>query len=207
MRYFICILLAYLIGSLSPSALIAKIKHVNLKKEGTKNLGATNTAIVFGKKFGAVVMTFDIVKGFLAFKLATWIVPEIEWLAMACGFAAIVGHCFPFYLKFKGGKGLAAFGGMVLAYNPILFAFLLASAVILLLIVNHSFIMPFYAGIAFTTFTMMTESNLLLLLCAVFSSSVLIAKHFTNLTQAIRGKDIKIRSYLKNIIFHSDNAD
>ena len=127
MKYFICILLAYLIGSLSPSALLAKIKHKNLKKEGTGNLGATNTTLVFGKMFGFLVMVLDIFKGFLAVKITAWIVPEVEWLAILAGFCAVIGHCFPFYLKFKGGKGLAAFGGVILAYNPLFFLFVFDS--------------------------------------------------------------------------------
>ena len=197
MKYFVCILLAYLIGSLSPSALISKLKHKDIRKSGTGNLGATNTMLSFGKMLGFLVMILDILKGFLAFKMLVWIAPEIKWLPMLAGVVAVIGHCFPFYLKFKGGKGLATFGGIVLAYNPILFICLLTSAVVLLLIVNHSFIMPFYAGVAFTTFVAIIETNWFLILFAALASIVLIAKHFSNLMKAIRGEDVKIRDYLK----------
>ena len=101
MKYFICIMLACLIGSLSPSALIAKIKHKNLKEEGSGNLGATNTTLVIGKMYGFIVMVLDIFKGYLSVKITAYVVPNAEWLAMLSGFFAIIGHCFPFYLKFK----------------------------------------------------------------------------------------------------------
>ena len=198
MKICLCLMLGYLLGSLSPSALIAKLKHKNLREHGTKNLGATNTSLIFGKKFGVVVMIFDIFKGFLAFKIPSLILPEVKWLSMASGLAAVIGHCFPFYLKFKGGKGLASFGGMILAYNPLLFAFLLVSTIVLLLIVNHSFIMPFYAAITFVIFVMIKEQSLPLILFAFLASLLLIIKHFGNMIKAIRGEDTKIRSYIKN---------
>lgn len=160
MKYILCILLAYLIGSLSPSAMLAKIKNKNLKKESTGNLGATNTALVLGKMFGLLVMVLDIFKGFLAVKIAAWVVPEVEWFALLAGFFAIIGHCFPFYLKFKGGKGLAAFGGVILAYNPLLFLFILTTGVVLVLIINSGTVMPYYASLVLPIYAVVTSQSL-----------------------------------------------
>ena len=99
MKFLICILLAYLIGSLSPSALIAKIKHKDLKKEGTGNLGATNTALVFGQAFGLIVMVFDLFKGFLAVKISVWIIPGAKWFALH-----VIVYDDSFYSKCKTGN-------------------------------------------------------------------------------------------------------
>lgn len=125
MAYIFSVIIGYLLGCLSPAALISKIKRKNLRKNGTGNLGATNVMLNFGKRFGALVMLFDIFKAFAAYKLAELLFPSAAFVGIAAGFAAVVGHVFPFYMKFKGGKGLAAFAGMVLAYNPWLFLFLL----------------------------------------------------------------------------------
>lgn len=197
MKYFICILLAYLIGSLSPSALIAKLKHKNLKKEGTGNLGATNTTLVLGKMFGFLVMVLDIFKGFLAVKISTLIVPDIEWFAMLVGFFAIIGHCFPFYLKFKGGKGLATFGGVILAYNPLLFLFVLTTGVVLVLIVNSGTTLSYYAALIFPIYVAITSKSLPTIAVCIIMSLYMMIIFIPNLKKAIKGQEHKSRDFLK----------
>jgi len=206
MKIFICIVSAYLIGALNPAALISKLKHKSLRDKGTGNLGATNTMLVFGKKYGVIVMLLDISKGFFVVKLTSLFVPEIEWLAMAAGFAVVVGHCFPLYLKFKGGKGLAAFAGLVLAYDSLLFLFLLISCVILMLIINHTYILSFYATAFFSIYTVIREDSLLIILLAVSVSIFVIAKHFSNFVKALKGQDSKIRDYIKTKMFNKNNV-
>ena len=197
MKIFLCILIAYLLGSLSPAALISKLKHKDLRKNGTGNLGATNTALTFGKLFGVLVLVFDIFKGFLAFKLATWIVPEVEWLAMLAGFAAVIGHCFPFYLKFKGGKGLAAFGGVILAYNPLFFLFVLSTGVVIVLSANSGTTLSYYAALIFPTYVFLTSKNIPAIVICIIMSLFVMAIFIPNLKKAIRGQETKSRDFLK----------
>ena len=201
-RIIFSLLIAYLLGSISPSALISKIKNANLRDNGSKNLGASNTLLVLGKKWGALVMLLDIAKSYLAVKIAEILVPASAAVAMASGFCAVVGHCFPFYLKFKGGKGLAAFGGVVLAFNPALFGFLLSTATVLVIIVNHSFIMPFYASVTFPIYVACRIDGTLPLLFALAASVLLFCKHFSNFQKACRGEDLKIREYIRTKLFH-----
>jgi len=206
-RALVCLLLGYLLGSLNPAALISKLKGKDLREHETGNLGASNTMLVFGKAMGALVLAFDMLKGFLAFKLALWIAPEIKWAAMAAGFSAVLGHCFPFYLKFKGGKGLAAFAGVVLAYHPWLFLFLLITGMSLMVLVNHNFILAYYAAAFFGVFVVVRETSLLLVIFAVACTAVILIKHFENLVKAVRKEDILIRDYIKTKFFHKSNAD
>jgi len=198
MKYFLCILLAYLIGSLSPSALIAKIKHKNLKEDGTGNLGATNTTLLIGKIYGFIVMILDIFKGYLSVKIATWIVPNTEWFAMLCGFFAIIGHCFPFYLKFKGGKGLATFGGVILAYKPLLFFFLLISGVVLVLGFNRATVLPYYASVAFPIYVAITTKYFPMIAVCTITSLFMMIIFIPNLKRAINGQEYKSREFVKN---------
>ena len=200
MKLALCILLGYLVGALNPAALIAKVKKKSLREHGTGNLGATNTLLVFGKKLGALVMLFDIGKGCLAVWIARWIAPEVAWLPLAAGLCAIIGHCFPFYLHFRGGKGLAAFGGVVLAYDPGLFLFLLISGFLLILIVNYSFILPLYASLFFAVHVGIREDSIMMLLLAVGCAGLIIAMHFGNFIKAVRGKDPGVRAYLKQAL-------
>lgn len=207
MKITICLLLGYLLGTVSPAALISHIKHKSLREHGTGNLGASNTLLVFGKGLGAVVMLLDICKGFLAFWLAARLEPDVAWLPMASGLLAVVGHCFPFYLRFKGGKGLAAFAGVVLAYDAKLFLFLLLSGMALMLLVNHSFVLPFYASLFFFAAVVLRVESLAVSLSAAALSLLIVVMHFGNCIKAFRGQDLNLRVYIKTKLFQKSTSD
>lgn len=197
MNYLICLLIGYLLGSLSLSALLSKLTNKNLRKSGTGNLGATNTFLVLGKTYGVIVMLVDIAKAFLAVRLAMLLFPEIDIAGMLAGFGAVLGHIFPFYMKFKGGKGLAAFGGMILGTDPLAFLILLTIALVLILIVNYSFAMPISAAILFPLLTWYRSKSIPRLVIATAAGAVIIIMHAGNVLKARRGADIKIREYIK----------
>jgi glycerol-3-phosphate acyltransferase PlsY len=115
-------LLAYMLGSLSGSLLLGKLKKVDIRRLGSGNAGATNAFRMQGAWFGLAVVVFDIAKGVLA---VAWIpflplhavdlkVP-LDVLVLGCGFAAVLGHCFPIWHGFRGGKGAATAVGTLIA--------------------------------------------------------------------------------------------
>ena len=135
----------YLLGSVPFGLLIGKLKRVDVREHGSKNIGATNTGRVLGKKWGILCFVLDVCKGLLpvlSFGLATGLSGNAEagsgellmWLAVAV--AAVCGHMFPVWLKFKGGKGVATGLGVLLGFWPILTIAGLVAAVSWLLIVN-----------------------------------------------------------------------
>ncbi|MBQ3002511.1 MAG: glycerol-3-phosphate acyltransferase [Clostridia bacterium] len=197
MKIALSILLGYLLGSLNPAALISRIKQKNIRNTGTGNLGATNVLLNFGKKYGAIVMAFDIFKAFLAVKLAEILFPAQAFAGAIAGCSAVVGHVFPFYLKFKGGKGLAAFGGFVLASSPLMFLFLLTTGTVLMFIVNYSVILPYYAGIVFPIYMGVKHGSLVLALICSVASAIILIKHAGNIKKALNGTDNPIREYAK----------
>ena len=198
MEIAIIILTGYLLGSLSPAALLSKIKQLDLRNQGTKNLGASNTMLVMGKKLGALVMLFDIFKAFFAAKLAKVLFPQLAIAQLLAGLSAVIGHIFPFYLGFKGGKGLAAFGGLVLACDPLVFLCLLTLGVILMLLTNASVAMPLSAGALFPVLTLIRSQSLAAFALAAAAGILIIVKQWSNVGKARRGEDIKIRSFVKN---------
>ena len=205
MKVILCILIGYFIGSLSPAALISKLKHKDIRKSGTGNLGATNTMLAFGKMLGFLVMILDIFKGFFAFKIAMWTVPEVEWSAMLAGFAAVLGHCFPFYLKFKGGKGLAALGGFVLAVNPVHFMILLPACLSVALILNYACFLPLTATVILPFvygyyFKSLAVFGLIAAVCAG-----MFFKFLDNVKKINRGEEPKLRDFIKKYIFKTDH--
>ncbi len=204
MEYAISILFGYLLGTISPAALIAKMKKTNLRKTGTGNLGATNTALTFGKKFGIMVMIFDVAKGAIATLFARFVFAKVSLVAaLLAGSAAVIGHMFPFYMKFKGGKGLATYGGMVLALDPLIFLILLCLGIICMFVFNRgvavtmeaAILFPIMMGIKYRAY----EHLLSLTLVASLISLLLLYKHRDNIIRSFKGNELTTRQFFKKV--------
>lgn len=197
-----CILLGYLLGCLNPAALLSKLKKINLRKHGTGNLGATNTMLVLGKGWGALVLFFDIGKSFAAVRLAQFCCPALPVAGLLGGCGAVLGHIFPFYMHFKGGKGLAALAGLVLAYDPCIFLTLLILGCTLMLIFNYGIALTFSAATLFPILAGLHAQSLTDFLIAFAICLLIILKHRSVLAKVRRGEDTKIRDYIKTKLFH-----
>lgn len=113
------ILSAYLIGAIPTSYLVSKhVAGIDLREHGSKNLGATNVYRVLGWTYAVPVGLFDVAKGFVPTYFLAPLAGEQHWTPIAVGLGAIVGHVFPVYLKFSGGKGVATAAGVVLGIAP-----------------------------------------------------------------------------------------
>jgi len=200
------ILIGYLLGTISPAALISKFKHMNLRKKGTGNLGATNVMLNFGKRYGALVMLFDIAKAVAAVKLVELVFSDMI-LGLVAGVSSIVGHIFPIYMRFKGGKGLACFAGLVLAYDPWIFLILLILTVVLIIIVNYTFAMPYSAGILFPVMALVKSADLRVFFLTAIASALILYKHYENVVKARNGTDTKIREFIKTKLFKKTNDE
>ncbi len=204
MKTVLCMIIGYVIGSLSPAALISKIKKQDIRKSGSGNLGTMNTMMNFGKRYAVPVMVIDMLKGFLAVKLAHWIVPAVSVAGVLAGGSAVLGHVFPFYMKFKGGKGLAPFGGMILALNPLGFLFLLLFGGFMMFVINYSFAMPFTAGILFPFMEWIRTQSALAFTITAAISTLIIVKHWSNMRKAMQKQDAKIRDYFKKYVMKKE---
>lgn len=126
MKEFILIIIAYLLGSI-PTALIISKKYfgIDIRDYGSGNMGATNTFRVLGSKYGTLVMVCDIMKGMAAVMLYNFLPHYLNNeldrtnFMIGLGLAAVVGHIFPIFANFKGGKGVATLFGMILAVQPV----------------------------------------------------------------------------------------
>ena len=117
---FLLLLLAYLTGSFPTSYVVGRIRGVDLRQHGSGNLGATNAFRVLGWRAATPVFIVDILKGWLpTFYFHRWDDSHVALLALAYGTAAIVGHVFSIYVRFKGGKGVATSAGVLLALAPL----------------------------------------------------------------------------------------
>jgi acyl phosphate:glycerol-3-phosphate acyltransferase len=121
MNYIISVIIGYCFGMINPAYIISKkVKGIDIRNSGSGNSGATNVTIVVGWKYGILTAFIDILKGILAILTARYLLSNSNILLFTAAFGVIIGHDFPFYLKFKGGKGTAPFIGVMLIINPIL---------------------------------------------------------------------------------------
>ena len=120
MIYLIAIFISYLLGSIPMGLLLTKIAGKgDLRKVGSGNIGATNVMRVGGLRMAGLVWLLDMLKAIIAVLLGKYLAGDAfgAW----CGFAAIVGHCYPIWLRFKGGKGISSLFGVMLAMSPLVF--------------------------------------------------------------------------------------
>ncbi len=124
MERLICVIIGYLFGLLQTGYIYGKLKHIDIRQHGSGNAGTTNALRTLGWKAGAITFLGDCLKCVAAVAVVYWMYgsthENISLLAMYAGMGAVLGHNFPFYLKFKGGKGIAATAGLILATNPIM---------------------------------------------------------------------------------------
>ena len=192
--------LGYIIGCINPAMAISKAKHVNLKEEGTGNLGATNTAYVLGRKAGIFVMIFDILKSFLSYKLAKWLFPKLLIAGILASIGCILGHCFPVFMHFSGGKGLTAFGGLILAYSPWMFAIIVSTGVALMFLCNTGVVAPFMGCIAFPVMVYYAGHDTLETLAVLAASAIIFSTHLSNFKMARKKEDVvNTRDFVKKV--------
>ncbi len=199
LKIAICIIFGYLIGSFNPASLFARHKKTNLRTKGTKNLGATNSLLVLGTKYGIAVLFIDMTKAYLAVILSGLFVSEFSYAGLLSGAFAVAGHVFPFYLNFKGGKGLAPFAGTILAFDPYMFITLLLVCVTIMLILDYTVALPWSGACLFPFMTAVKTGSIYAFLIALSVSSIIIIKHFRNFKNALQGEDSRIRPYIRKL--------
>lgn len=200
MQAILSLVMGYFIGCLSPAKLVGKKKNVNLKEAGTGNLGATNTALVLGRKAGYFVLFLDMFKSFFSYKLAKILFPQLAVAGVIACIGVIVGHAFPIFNGFQGGKSLAAFGGLVLAHDPLQFAILLALGILMAFILNYGVYLAVTAATLFPVISYFRSGSFLTFLTTGTASTIVLLLHGSNLRRAITGEDpIHTRDGLRKI--------
>ena len=121
----------YLLGNFSPAYLFGRLKGYDIRVEGSGNVGATNAFLLVGKSAFFITALLDILKAFAAWKICEGLFPQLLLAGPLAGVSCILGHMFPVFLGFHGGKGLASLGGLVLAWDWKWFFLLLVLAIVI----------------------------------------------------------------------------
>lgn len=191
--YIAAALTGYLFGCISPVYIIARRKGIDILKHGSGNPGASNAWILMGKNNGVIVGAADILKGFLPAMAAMLLFPELNNIGIVAGASAVIGHIFPVFMKFRGGKGFAAYLGMVFAFNWIYFIAAVAAVAILTAVTDYIAIGTYIAVIAFPLCIALIDHNYIGAAIAGAVSLLIIYKHIPNLIRIIKGEEIGLR--------------
>jgi len=203
----LALILSYLAGSIPSAVWAGRVFHgIDIREHGSGNAGATNTIRVLGWKTGVPVLIFDLAKGWLAASLPVFLnaAPEgsqqMTVLKIACGVAAIIGHVFPVFAGFRGGKGVATTFGVLLALDPFLTLSCAGIFLVVLLLSNYVSLSSMIAGVMFPVLlmTVFPTPSLLLKLFAVAVAIALVVTHRKNIGRLVRGEEKKFIKWKKS---------
>lgn len=198
----ICCIVAYLMGSIPTSIWIGKGYYgIDVREHGSQNPGASNTFRVLGRKTGIVVLLIDTLKGFLAVMLIYWFSGGYEgnlipW-QLLCGLLAVLGHLFPVFANFSGGKGVATLLGVVLALHPLSALAALALFLILLVATRQVAVGSIggallYPSILYWGFNWQEP---FLLTFALLMAALVIVTHRSNIKRLVKGEENKVNLF------------
>ncbi|QDW91715.1 glycerol-3-phosphate 1-O-acyltransferase [Staphylococcus chromogenes] len=191
MTLFLVIILSYLIGAIPSGYLIGKLFFKkDIRQYGSGNTGATNSFRVLGKPAGFAVTFFDIFKGFIVVFLPPLFNVEIHGVLI--GIFAILGHVFPIYLKFRGGKAVATSAGVLLGVNPILCLVLISIFFAILYLTKYVSLSSIIAGICCVIGSFFIRDYILLFI-SMAVALLLIVRHISNIKRIIKGTEPKIK--------------
>lgn len=183
---------AYLIGSISSAIIVSKLKGLeDPRKVGSGNPGATNVLRSGDKAAAAITLVGDILKGFIPVMIAK-IAGASPVLIALVGLAAFLGHLYPVYYQFKGGKGVATAGGVLLAINALLVFFLVCIWFGLAFITRYSSLAALIAAVAAPLILALIAPNLAYILLAATIAGFLIWRHRENIERLLDGTESKI---------------
>ena len=196
-------LLAYLLGALLGSLVLGRLRGIDIRRAGSGNAGATNALRTQGKLFALAVLVVDIGKGVLAvLYLPQASLPDVPldpeipraWLTLACGFAVIVGHVYPVWFGFRGGKGVATMVGVVGALDPRLLLPVLGSWFVVLVLTGYVGLASMLAGAALVGCVYLLEPGNAALLgfCAAIEIFVVFT-HRGNIARMLAGNEHRVQ--------------
>jgi glycerol-3-phosphate acyltransferase PlsY len=201
MNEFLLMIVAYLIGSIPTAYWVSNLFFdIDIRDYGSGNSGATNTYRVLGAKWGTFVMSVDMLKAIIAVKLAFFLPHSFDNdlylvnLQLGLGLAAVVGHIFPIWAEFRGGKGVASLFGMVLGIQPNVALCCVGVFVLVLFLTRWVSLSSIFASIAFPVFILVifNEPEHLYRVFAIVVALMVLLTHQKNISRILKGSESKV---------------
>ena len=190
--YALIVLLAYLLGTSNLAYFIARRRGINILQTGTGNPGASNAMMLLGWKTGILVGLHDVGKAFLAAFLAGLLFPELPLSREVAGAACVLGHLFPFYLSFRGGKGFASTLGMIAALNW-RFVLLLGVAIIVVVLITAYIVTGTVLTVLSYPLYCLATHQLIAAAILAGIALIILMKHRVNFVRIWKGTEVGLR--------------
>ncbi len=214
----ILIVLAYFVGSIPTAVWVSKTMYgIDIREHGSGNAGATNTFRILGKKAGSIVMIGDMLKGFVAVNLALFsgfsyhpVASEaFTNLSIFLGLAAVIGHIFPIWAEFRGGKGIATLFGMILAIQPYVALSLVGVFILMLFLTRYVSLSSISASIAFPVLILFIYNapELSYRVFAIATAMLVVLTHYKNIGRLLHGNESKVPLFKKRSRFFRRGDD
>ncbi len=201
MKEFVLLIFAYFIGSIPTALIISKsFFNIDIREYGSGNMGATNTFRILGSKYGTIVMIGDMLKGILAVSLYNllpyYLTNELDRtnLMIGLGLAAVIGHIYPIWAGFRGGKGVATLFGMVLAIQPIVAINCVAVFLLVLYLTRYVSLSSILAGVALPICVLWiyNEKEVFYRVFAVAVAALIVLTHQKNISRLLKGNEGRV---------------
>lgn len=186
--YLLLIIIGYVLGSIPFSYIVSqKLGNVDIRTKGSGNTGATNVYRVLGRKIGLIAFVGDFLKGVIAAVIGNLIAGPDG--AAICATIAVVGHCMPFTLGFKGGKGVSTAAGMVVATQPLLALIVFVVHLGSLVALRYMSLSSMIAAILLPILAIMFSMSNVYIACSLFLGAFVVWRHRSNLKKLLKGEE------------------
>ncbi len=185
-------LISYLVGAIPFGLVIGKMKGVDVREHGSRNIGATNVSRTLGKGLGALTLFCDLLKGFLPMYFAGKLLggfSENQMIVCVCGVCAVLGHMFPLYLRFRGGKGVATALGVFLYLSPLAIAISLAVFIITVAVSGYVSAGSLLASMLFPVWLLIFGASQTVVSAACIVALLIWIKHSANIKRLVRKEE------------------
>lgn len=194
MTFILGVVISYLVGSFSTSFVAGRmLKGIDIRDHGSGNAGATNTLRILGPKVAILVLLIDLFKGVLSVWIGMYLTHSTVMIAM-CGVASILGHNWPLYYGFRGGKGAATSIGVAFALSPISAVFSIIMAILLLAGFRFVSLASLTFTISFPVFLMIYHEPLAYIIAAIMVAILSVFRHRENVKRLLSGTERKLGS-------------
>jgi len=197
MKYILVFAVSYLLGSIPFGLLTTKLfAGVDVRKHGSGNIGMTNVLRTTGYFCALITLIGDMGKGIAAVLLGSYFLGDATWILVS-GIMAVVGHNWSLFLRFKGGKGIATIGGVLLAYQPLVAAILAVIWVAVLIFSRYISLASIVVAFCFPVVLIILKANALEVVLAIIVATVTILKHRSNIERLRNGTEYRFGQKVK----------
>lgn len=202
LKIILTLIFGYLFGCFSTGYFVGKMNKVDIREFGSGNVGTTNALRTLGAKAGAITLLGDVLKAVLPIVLVRFVLfpdhPSIELLALYTGLGVVLGHNYPVWLKFKGGKGAAATGGVMAAFDPLIIPVGLPLFVLSVAITRYVSVGSLVISVLFPIWILIRyPGDIHMLIVALVFMSLAFLKHRSNIKRLLNGTENKIGQRVK----------